>query len=270
MPDGAGNVGIGTSTPSQKLDVAGTVRATAFQGDGSGLQGVLLSTGGTLNGAVALPPNGLSVGGNQLIVSGGNVGIGTASSPSERLEVDGTVKATAFIGTFSGSGASLTDLPEDTTKVNKAGDTMTGALNLPADGLVVGTSQLVVSGGKVGIGVASPAYDLDVAGTIRSTGNILAPNIGPASFSRIVATALHKNQYDGTGPNADYTLVSAQCPVSTTLITWGAQGHHARTSGTYSYCDCLQDGNGVQAKFLSDVPTNDNYYCSCFGLCLKN
>lgn len=46
--------------------------------------------------------------------------------------------------------------------VARSGDTMTGALSLPSNGLTVGTTQLAVSGGNVGIGTGSPAVALDV------------------------------------------------------------------------------------------------------------
>ena len=45
----------------------------------------------------------------------------------------------------------------ETDKVNKSGDTMTGALALPANGLTVGTDQIVATGGSVGIGTSAPA-----------------------------------------------------------------------------------------------------------------
>lgn len=53
--------------------------------------------------------------------------------------------------------------------VDSAGDAMSGTLTLPPDGLVAGTDQLVLAGGNVGIGTASPANRLTVAGTVEST-----------------------------------------------------------------------------------------------------
>jgi len=50
------------------------------------------------------------------------------------------------------------------TPLNKAGDTMTGVLNLASNGLVVGTNQFVISGNNVGIGTTTPDSNLHVFG----------------------------------------------------------------------------------------------------------
>jgi microcystin-dependent protein len=91
---GNGNVGIGTSSPIQKLSVNGDTltTGTAYLGDTNhsiraiGGSGVAISTYAVTDGII-------------LKQSTGNVGIGT-TSPSQKLEVNGTVKAT----TFSGNG----------------------------------------------------------------------------------------------------------------------------------------------------------------------
>lgn len=89
---GNGNVGIGTSSPAQKLSVSGDTltTGTAYLLDTnhsiraiSG-SGVAISTYGITDGII-------------LKQSTGNVGIGT-TSPSQKLEVNGTVKATTFTG----------------------------------------------------------------------------------------------------------------------------------------------------------------------------
>lgn len=67
------------------------------------------------------------------------------------------------------------------TPVNRAGDTMTGALALPSNGLTVGTSQLTVAGGNVGIGTMAPSGLLNIEGV---SGNLLnLTNSATSKFS---------------------------------------------------------------------------------------
>jgi hypothetical protein len=74
--------------------------------------------------------------------------------------------------------ADTLDLMDSTDFVAVAGDTMTGQLVLPVDGLVAGTDQFVLTGGKVGIGTTAPGdYKLNVQGGsnngIYASGNVL-------------------------------------------------------------------------------------------------
>ena len=60
-----------------------------------------------------------------------------------------------------------------TNATRRTGDTMSGTLNLPAGGLNVGTTQLVVgSGGAIGVGLAVPVAQLDVRGPSSFIGGV--------------------------------------------------------------------------------------------------
>ena len=71
----------GLLTPSEKLEVSGTVKAGKFVGDGSGLTGI---TGGKAGQWTDIA-GGISY-------NAGNIGIGT-DNPSAKLEVNGNIRA---------------------------------------------------------------------------------------------------------------------------------------------------------------------------------
>lgn len=89
--------------------------------------------------------------------------------------------------------------------VNRAGDTMTGTLNLPSNGLVVGTNQLVVSGGNIGVGITTPTKKLDVAGDVRivtAAGGTFSTNVGNRDFDFTGNTSANRVLTMHPGPNA--------------------------------------------------------------------
>ena len=157
-----GNVGIGTRAPTTKLDVAGTVNATAFTGDGSALTGIAGDSDWTISGSDMYTGAGVT----------GNVGIGT-TSPQNKLDV-------------AGRTTMRTDTA-DSTKV-LIFDNLLGAMRIYTDSsagtakdLILGTypnghtNQLFLqqSTGNVGIGTTSPQGKLDVNGTIFQSGSVL-------------------------------------------------------------------------------------------------
>jgi hypothetical protein len=116
-----GNVGIGTTSPSDKLDVNGAVYIRA---------GNSLKLDNTSNNYVAQINNGGSSGASTLvfqtggsarmrIINNGNVGIGTAT-PSTELEVVGTITCTTLVETSNmSSKTNIKKLTSQTEKIAK-------------------------------------------------------------------------------------------------------------------------------------------------------
>lgn len=184
------NVGIGSSTPGQTLDVNGTMRAIAF-----------VSTSGGLTGNTNY--------------FGSNMGIGS-TNPGQSLDVQGTVRGTAltiFGGTSSqflkadGSTDSNTYCQSGGTNCpGGTGDpwlTQSGSGNLGIStvspynvgiGTTKGNAGLSVMSGNVGIGTWNPAGSL-----IITTGNVGIGSILPQSQFDIGSIGVINSTIGGTG-----------------------------------------------------------------------
>lgn len=189
LDDGT-NIGIGTTTPTQKLDVSGSLRfSNALMPAGSaGTAGQLLQSagpgiapnwvtsgvlaGGTLNylpkwnSATGLSSTSL------LMDDGNNVGIGT-TTPFSKLHVNSTGFSLLSLSTTgANSNVNVDAYPTGN------GNLQITVGNGPTSGLTVvtgGATRLAVTGsGNVGVGTTSPLFPLDVNGQTQFQSSLIS------------------------------------------------------------------------------------------------
>ena len=130
-------VGIGSTTPTERLDVVGVVSATSFFGDGSNLSGI--TAGATLSAGN---------GSQRVVVTSLTSGVMTAAATDAELTYNSTTNtlvATAFSGTLSGN-ASTASLA--TTATNAEG--LTGTPNIVVGIATVQNGIRVSAGQSIG------------------------------------------------------------------------------------------------------------------------
>ncbi|MFN9803968.1 MAG: hypothetical protein ACK54Y_09090 [Bacteroidota bacterium] len=175
--DNGTNVGIGTASPAQKLDVNGIARVTTemrskntagnisyftFEENANSNSATFISGDARTTGNLGLWTNSLE---RIRIDNNGNVGIGT-TSPSTKLHVNATTstpliiesnQASTFLGLKDASG-SFTYLGSDD-----------GAFLVQTPSGGYSTKLIVTDAGNIGIGTTSPSSRLDVSGTATAT-----------------------------------------------------------------------------------------------------
>ena len=170
--NGSGNVGIGTTTPGVRLDVAGG----AARVNSGATTSTALTTTGRIGINQATPTTALDITGDARVTAAsststaltttGRIGI-NQSAPTAALDVSGS--------TVMNSGATTSTALTTTGRIGINQATPTTALDITGDARVTAassTSTALTTTGRVGINIAAPTVPLDVAGAAKITGEL--------------------------------------------------------------------------------------------------
>jgi hypothetical protein len=258
--DSAGNVGIGTSSPSERLTVSGAISSTSNAADfnqpkatfdyasGAGRIAAHISTGSSLQ--FFTNPNGGSVAERMRIDSAGNVGIGTTPSAW-------SAQARAIqLGNFTAFYQNASGLPEitfnsfqntsnvDTYRISANQATkyqlsdvhrwLTAVSGTAGDPITYSERMRITNAGDVGIGTSSPAAKLHVS-------------YSAAAYSSLVD---FRNTDTGTGGFSVATFAQSASGSATGIIGTGASAA-SNTAFQNTF------GVGTQSNHAFTMLTND-------------
>ncbi|MBI5216822.1 MAG: hypothetical protein HY960_13805 [Ignavibacteriae bacterium] len=188
-----GNVGIGTINPTQKLDVAGTVKMTGFNLSSSPSAGYVLTSDASGNGTWQAPTGGSgslngttnylakftginSVGNSVMFENAGYVGIGS-TSPTQKLHVYGETNTRMLIE------AATEEAELNLKSGSKMWSFYAGGNNLYwySDDSPSGNRMTLTSSGNLGIGTDVPKNKLDIEGALAIGSAYSGTNVAPTN-----------------------------------------------------------------------------------------
>jgi len=273
-----GNIGIGTTTPSDKLYVNGSVRVANDR-----VFGFESTTPGTNAGRFYA-----STGNNMIFetnyaansmlfqTTGGKVGIGTLN-PGSKLQIN-TDDLTAYSPTLTGSAAVLPQtydslfLSNSNNSAafngilfgNRSSGVGAGRIGLLQDGIFGGTFAFMTRSsidanmyermritnlGKVGIGTTAPAAMLDVNGDLKVSGNLM---IGSGTGGTNVGI--------GTSVLSNNTTGNANTGIGVSALSNNTTGSGNTASGQFAlYSNTTGDNNTASGNYALYLNTTGGH-----------
>jgi hypothetical protein len=287
--DENGGVGIGTTANNFKLhvigstNIVGTVTATSFVGDGTGLTGIgtqqwTAISGGIYNSTL----NNVGIGTS---VPRFNLELGPIGTSSTSLHVNGTSTFIGFVTTgnvFVGGALTATgayQIDNISSGIIRASSIGIGTTN-PLTTLQIGTASslgvptngqiFAVTGiGSVGIGTTVPRTHLDVEGTLRT--KIVREAVSTLSIdgAGVVNVDLSKAQNFLLSVTADVTAFTIASPPTETSsftikITQDATGGRTVDIDDFGAVDVYWPGGGIVPITTPTASRSDIYTFKTF------
>ncbi|MGA2346960.1 MAG: DNRLRE domain-containing protein, partial [Candidatus Sulfotelmatobacter sp.] len=174
---------------------------------------------------------------------------------------NGVSTAETFATNAAGNAQNNADQYADLVFLPLRGGAMTGQLNVLANGLAAGGNQLVLAGGNVGVGTATPGFTLDVAGTVNAAngfnlGGTVFDSGSPSSNNAFLGFAGNSSN-PGTGNTASGWQALAADTTGGSNVASGYSALNSNTSGSFNTALGVFAG---QTADSSPLTTNNNTF----------